>query len=120
MSIHTRIDQPITVRKDLLECAIDCAEVLRSVENVKKIHSEKELVKKKLGVVMDKIRALDSRLRKDLPVLPREKKTTVSVEEPVVKVTAVKAAPKPRVKHTSEEDRTNKELETLRKKIESL
>ncbi len=118
MSIHTRIDQPITMRKDLLECAIDCAEILRSVENVKKIHDEREIVKKKLKIVTGKLSILNSRLYRDLPRLQRERAVA---EEP--EIPKFKPAPQPRPKKPraiSQEDRANKELEDLRRKIESL
>lgn len=118
MSIHTRIDQPITMRKDLLECAIDCAEILRSVENVKKIHDERELVKKKLKIVMGKMSVLNSRLYRDLPRVQREK--AIAEEQ---KIPEFKPAPQPRPKKPriiSHEDKANKELEALRRKIESL
>lgn len=120
MSVHTRIDQPITMRRDLLECAIDCAEVLRSIENVKRIHNERELVKKKLKVVMDKLRIVNSRFSKELPALPREKKEAVDVEEPKPKVQEVKA-PRPKVpRGLSEEEKINRDLDSIRKKIEAL
>ncbi len=120
MSVHTRIDQPITVRKDLLECAIDCAEVLRSGENVKRIHAEREILKKKLKVVMEKIRVLNSRFYKELPHLPKEKpaKEEVVELEPVKPEPRPKRQPKPR--SMSPEERANRELEALRHKIESL
>lgn len=121
MSVHTRIDQPITMRKDLLECAIDCAEILRSIENVKRIHDERESEKKKLKVVMDKLRVLNSRFHKDLPQLPKEKKVEIKEETefaPVKSEPRPKRQPKPRV--TSPEERANRELEALRHKIESL
>lgn len=117
MSIHTRIDQPITMRKDLLECAIDCAEILRSIENVKKIHEERELVKKKLKIVMGKMSVLNSRLYRDLPRVQRER----PAEEQ--KIPEFKPAPQPKPRKPraiSHEDRANKELEDLRRKIESL
>lgn len=120
MSVHTRIDQPITIRKDLLECAIDCAEILRSIENVKKIHNERELEKKKLKVVMDKLRVLNSRFHKDLPQLPREK----PVKEEVIELEPIRHEPKPKrqpkPRSMSPEERANRELEALRHKIESL
>lgn len=121
MSVHTRIDQPITVRKDLLECAIDCAEILRSGENVKRIHSETEDVQKKLKVVMDKLRVLNSRFHKELPQLPREKKVEIKEEmefAPIKSEPRPKRQPKPRT--ISPEERANRELEALRHKIESL
>ena len=121
MSVHTRIDQPITIRKDLLECAIDCAEILRSGENVKRIHSEREIVKKKLNVVIDKIRVLNSRFHKELPQLPKEKKVEVKEEmeyAPVRPEPKLKRQSKPR--SMSPEERANRELEALRHKIESL
>ncbi len=116
MSIHTRIDQPITMRKDLLECAIDCAEILRSVENVKKIHEEREIVKKKLKVVMAKMSILNSRLYRDLPRVQRER---VLEEQKMPEIKPVQPRPK-KPKIISHEDRANKELEDLRRKIESL
>ena len=121
MSVHTRIDQPITVRKDLLECAIDCAEILRSGENVKRIHAETEVIKKKLKVVMDKLRVLNYRFHKELPQLPKEKKVEIREEKefaPIRIDPKPKKQPKPR--SMSPEERANRELEALRHKIESL
>src|SRR5574341_1515112 len=116
MSIHTRIDEPITMRKDLLECAIDCAEILRSVENVKKIHDEREIVKKQLKIVMGKLGVLNSRLYRDLPTVQRERPVADTSEIPKIK--PVKPRPKkPRI--ISHEDQANRELEDLRRKIES-
>ena len=120
MSVHTRIDQPITIRKDLLECAIDCAEILRSVENVKRIHNERELEKKKLKVVMEKLRVLNSRFNKDLPQLPKEKAPKQEVVELEPERPEPKPKKQPKPKAVSMEDKINKELEAIRSKIESL
>ena len=124
MSIHTKIEQPISIRKDLLESAIDGVEILKTIENVKRIHHEKVIVQKKLKTVMDKIKVLDTRLFKCLPKVKRERKPKVTIEEaPVRKVrkaakrTKKVAAPK---RVVPRESKISKELDALRSKIEGL
>lgn len=118
MSIHTRIEQPISIRKDLLEGAIDGVEILKTIENVKKIHYEKEILRKKLKIVLDKLKILDNRLAKNIPRLPSEKKK-VEPEEVMEKPIKEKFRPKKEVK-MPHQNRMSSELDILRRKIESL
>lgn len=124
MSIHTKIEQPISIRKDLLEGAIDSVEVLKTIENFRKIQHEKDIIRRKLKIVLDKLKVLDKRLLKNMPGLPRERKPRREFEEPIPRKAkktlkkSKKATQKPKVNRF--ENKMSSELDALRHKIEDL
>ncbi|MBI2105509.1 hypothetical protein HYT56_01575 [Candidatus Woesearchaeota archaeon] len=77
--LHARIQNPLLVRKTLLESAISIAEVLKSMRILKKISSEKNKRKTELKKLFDEIRILRTKLEEhELPPLSEIKDEKIS------------------------------------------
>jgi len=64
---YIRLENPLPLRRDILETAIDSAEILQDWENYKNLRVKKIEVYKKLVFVMQKIEKEVSILKKNLP-----------------------------------------------------
>lgn len=73
---YTQIQEPLNVRRSVLEAALYSAEILKSYENLKKIHAEKDAYKRKLKTIINNIKILNNRITEELPELPQEEKPT--------------------------------------------
>jgi hypothetical protein len=78
---YVRVDGPIPTRKDILETAIDSAEILRDWESYKKHRATKLETYEKLVGVMRKIDREVNSLRRHLPKM----KEVEDLEKPVIK-----------------------------------
>ena len=83
---YVKVDQPSHLRKNILETAIESAELLKKWESYQKIKEEKAEIFKKLVVVMNKIEKETNSLKKHLPKsedikVKERKKEKVSIKE---------------------------------------
>ena len=70
--LHARIQNPLLIRKTLLESAITSAEILKSHSLLRKIRSEKNKRKTELKKIFDEIKSLKNKLEEhELPPLNR-------------------------------------------------
>ena len=68
--LHAQIKNPLLVRKTLLESAISTAEILRSMNVLRKIKSEENRKKAELKRLFEEVRILRTKLEeKELPPL---------------------------------------------------
>ncbi len=72
MSIHTRIDNPLEIRRNILESALEVAETIKAFDRIKQIEdSELNIREQFLNNVKDFSNRV-SELNKELPSLPAE------------------------------------------------
>ena len=70
--IHTRIDNPLELRKKILESAIDSTEVMRSAENILRFDEDSRMFRKELKEFMLKLTKETDTLLRVLPPVPKE------------------------------------------------
>ena len=112
--MHTVINEPVEVRKDLLNCAIDCVEVLKDMAHLESIFKEKLMFKKKILASVRNINKDINNFKRGLPeiVLPKSKVVKV-VEEKFEEVREFK-------EEDLHIDRLSKELEDIKNKLDKL
>ena len=72
--LHAQIKNPLLIRKTLLESAISTAEILRSMNVLRKIKSEENRKKAELRKLFEEVKILRTRLEeKELPPLTEVK-----------------------------------------------
>jgi len=112
--LHIRIDEPVELRKGILESAIDVAESLKLYEGVKAIKRNKNLYKKALKTRVKELRTAVERLEKNLP--------KVSTDEPKQKqaVGPKESEPTKRIRLVGPKSKLETDLEEIRAKLNKL
>ncbi len=107
--IHTRIDRPLELRKNILESAIDASDMLKNFDQLKQIVEDKDLfigqIKQNLNDFTNEV----SKLKDILPPIPEE-----------FNEKAKKAAPKKNGKYVaymSEREKLENDLNDIRKRM---
>jgi len=146
MSVHARLDKPLSLRKDILECALRSADALQSVEHLQEYAREKKELKTQLKKQMGELKKMINAFDKDLPTVPKESNMVAKRDEirslmlqetmqemggAIKPVQQVKEeleklkkrhpkVPKKKVRRVSEREKMRRELETIRGRIEKL
>ena len=107
-SEYVRVEQPLFLRRKLLETAIESTEVLRFFESYKTIREEKVSKIKKLRTLMRRIKREISNLDKEMP----ESKIGEQQEKPE----KVKSLPK----KTKKVNSLDEELDKIKQKLSDL
>lgn len=111
---YVKVDQPVHLRKRILETAVESAELLKKWEGYQKTKEEKAAVFKKLVTVMNKIEKETNALKKHLPKSEEIKfKDKASVKPKKTKSKAILEREKP----SSDIDR---EISDIQAKIKGL
>jgi len=119
---YTQIQEPLTIRRSVLEAALYSAEILKSYENLKKIHAEKDAYKKKLKTIIANIKILNSRITEELPELPQEERPQpVKKPEPIKPLKVeIKIPIKKKLMQPVAKSGLDLELEDIKSKLENL
>ncbi|MBI2507395.1 hypothetical protein HYV89_00390 [Candidatus Woesearchaeota archaeon] len=81
--LHAQIKNPLLVRKTLLESAISTAEILRSMQVLRKIKAEENRKKAELKGLFEEVRILRAKLEeKELPPLGEIKHEKINKNVP--------------------------------------
>lgn len=114
--IHVRIDEPIKLRRILLESAIEAAESLKIYERFKAIRREKKRQEKELKAIIKELKIANEVLIKNLPLTDYGSKPKRIVTPKEIK--EIKEPIKPRVvKHKS---KLEMDLDSIREKLSKL
>ena len=62
--IHTRIDNPLELRKDILEAAIEATEMIRANDRILELDKDRQIFKKEIAGMMTDLRASVTKLEK--------------------------------------------------------
>lgn len=79
--IHTKIDSPLELRKQILESAIDADDMMKNCNSIKQMVDDKDLFFNQIKELLKNLRSEVERFHDSLPPLPQEFK-----EEPKKKV----------------------------------
>jgi DNA-binding transcriptional regulator GbsR (MarR family) len=107
-SEYIRVEQPLFLRRKLLETAVDSTEILRFFENYKLIKEKKVSQIKKLKTLMRKIKREITKLNKEMP---ESKKDSLQKNK-----TKLKELPKQTKKVRS----LDEELDRIKEKLSNL
>ena len=70
--IHTRVDRPIEIRRDILEAAVDISEILKSYDKIKSLNESKRIFVAQLQAAFKGVAKELGLFVKGLPGLPQE------------------------------------------------
>ncbi|HLC37591.1 MAG TPA: hypothetical protein VJJ53_02320 [Candidatus Nanoarchaeia archaeon] len=118
--VHVQIEDPIYVRKQILNTAINAAEILKHYEVIKEIKHRKKQYQEKLKEVFNEIQELRNKLEGDLPKVKEEvehKPKHVPLMTPLPKEKIRGKIQKQREAHKSSVDR---DIESIRRKLDLL
>ena len=123
--LHARIQNPLLIRKTLLESAIASAEILKSMKTLKQIKSQEIKGRVELKKLMDEVKSLRDKLEEhELPSLDKvkhEKVNKVVQKKKLIHEEARKR--KKQEKILGKETKVSpldSEIETLRERIRNL
>ena len=123
--LHARIQNPLLIRKTLLESAIASAEILKSMKTLKQIKSQEIKGRAELKKLMDEVKSLRDKLEEhELPSLEKvkhEKVNKVVQKKKLIHEEARKR--KKQEKILGKETKVSpldSEIETLRERIRNL
>ncbi len=116
-SVHVRLDDPISKRKDILQTAVMTVELLKKYDVVRELRKEKTKEMDKLRVILNDIKKMTKQIKtKDLPKV-KEIETKHKEHKVVVKEKAIEKHEEKIIRHKSAIDN---QLDALRKKLETL
>lgn len=115
---YVKLEGPTPLRKDILESAIESAELLKAWENYYKFKSEKVDYYKKLAVVLGKVEKEVNALKRHIPRMnevdiPKEDK------KPIVKAKKI-AESKPRPMEPEFKSKLDKEIYDINSRLKKL
>ncbi len=114
--VHVRVESPLIMRKNILNCALDSARLLKTYSEIKDLKRTKDDILIDLTEVNSELRGLMKYLERKLPELPHEGHIE---EKQEIKVSPVKINIKNKVE-TNEIDQLKAELEQIEKKLKNL
>ena len=71
-NIHTRIDKPVEIRRDILEAAVDVTEVLKSYDKIQALNDEKKIFVGQLRASFKSLAKDMAEFGKGMPPVPDE------------------------------------------------
>ena len=119
--IHTKLPDPLQLRKDILESALESGKAVQSAQALKAIDLDMVTFRKELKTMMKVLKSAASKLNQSLPPLPPEFKE----EKPVTVKTASLPGPVPPIRrmpatYAPERNTFKDDLEEIRQKIKAL
>ena len=105
--IHTLIHQPLELRKQVLEAALDAAEVMKSIDSVQQFDNDGTDLRKQLKTMAQNLQVSFKKLQQELPEVPSE-----FVKNRDVQPTTTSASPY--------QQKLYQDIEEIRKKLKQL
>lgn len=118
--MHTVIEDPLQLRKQLLESALCSAEALKNVEMMRTMSDDMIIFRKQLKLMAKTLRASVGKFQQCLPDLPPEFKEQQSEEQPRVEHSEPAPVHEKPTLLLGDQDTFKKDLESLRDRIRSL
>ncbi len=81
MSVHAKIDEPLELRKEIMECAVISTDAINSEDNLKELNKQKKKLKTQLKNNLADLKKSIKQFEKLLPVIPQEEKMRAKREE---------------------------------------
>ena len=120
--IHTRIDKPLELRRDLLEAAIDSTEILKSYQKLKQLDEDRKGLKIEAKTLLKELSGTTLNFEKLLPGLPEDFLKVEEENSPIVLDISkdINFGREFKSKGMAPQNRLDKEIEEIRRKIASL
>mgnify|MGYP001607475821 CR=1 FL=1 len=122
--IHTLIQDPLQLRKHILESALDSTQAMKSVETVKSMEQDSTVFRKELRLMMKTLKSSIQKLQTALPPLPAEFNTPTRESEPERKeISTIKERLPVREKQTMTlfaREHVREDLDDIKERISSL
>ncbi len=119
--IHTLIEDPMQLRKQILESALDSTEALKCTDSLKGLDNDMIIFRKQLKVMVKTLKMSIAKFQQSLPDLPPEFK---EIKRPEQNQTVAQLPERTMIARPelfiSERDRFEQDLETIRDKIKAL
>ena len=81
MSDHAKIDEPLELRKEIMECAVISTDAINSEDNLKELNKQKKKLKTQLKNNLADLKKSIKQFEKLLPAIPQEEKMRAKREE---------------------------------------
>jgi len=81
MSVHAKIDEPLELRKEIMECAVISTDAINSEDNLKELNKQKKKLKTQLKNNLADLKKSIKQFEKLLPAIPQEEKMRAKREE---------------------------------------
>ena len=81
MAIHARLNEPLDLRKDVLESAILVTDAIRSFDNISELGKRRLEMRKQINGAMKELKKDVKGLVNQLPKLPKEEMVTVTRDQ---------------------------------------
>ena len=97
-SVHVRIEQPVELRKEILNAAIEATTILRFYEHYKLIREQKDKKIQKLEKLLHSLKSDLRKLNRELPKIkePKKKKAKITETEKIIEKVAAKIRKRPK------------------------
>jgi chromosome segregation ATPase len=81
MSVHARLNEPLELRKEILECAVVSTDAITYSENLKQLSRDKKKIKTQIKNGLSALKKMVKTLEKSLPSVPKEEKVQARRED---------------------------------------
>lgn len=120
--VHTRLDRPIFLRKQVLRAAIDATKALKDYSELKLIRDEKARV---LGMLHRLYEDIEKRMRrleeKELPKIPIEhKQKTIEVHQEIPQTVKKEEKPKMKIEGNDDVSKLRREIDAIESRLKNL
>ena len=118
--VHTMIEDPLQLRKEILESALDSTEALKSMDSLKGMDTDMAVFRKQLKAMIKTLRISATRFRQSLPELPTEFRELKRLDQETLRPQqALPAREQPEL-FVSNRGKFEQDLESIREKIKAL
>ena len=119
--IHTLIEDPMQLRKQILESALDSTEALKCTDSLKGLDNDMIIFRKQLKMMVKTLKMSIAKFQQSLPDLPPEFKEIKRPEQNQVaaQLPERQVIARPEL-FISEREKFEQDLETIRDKIKAL
>ena len=81
MSIHARLNEPLELRREILECAVVSTDAIINNENLKQLSKDKKKIRTQIKNGLSDLKKMVKSLEKILPSIPKEEKVHARRED---------------------------------------
>tara|TARA_Y100000310_G_scaffold13087_1_gene13415 strand:- start:5035 stop:5493 length:459 start_codon:yes stop_codon:yes gene_type:complete len=81
MSVHARLNEPLELRREILECAVVSTDAIICGENLKQLSKDKKKIKTQIKNGLSELKKMLKSLEKCLPEIPEDEKVHARRED---------------------------------------
>lgn len=118
--VHVQVENPIYVRKQILNTAINAAEILKHYEIIKEIKYRKKQYQERLKEVFNEMQELRSKLEENLPKVKEEVDHKPKHVSPMTSLPKEKTRVNIQKQRASHKSSLDKEIEDIKRRLDLL